>query len=201
VLFIPLGIEAVMLFPAIFSVMLTLAKTHYRSKIANIEKHLPLFLKTLALEHLAGVPFTRIKKDLSEGFGVLSQELRAGTSFTDVVKKYPSPYLKRAIPLITALEKTGSGEKELLELSNEIAEEQELKTKEFNKRMVMYGLLLIATSALVPGMFQIYLTVGSKFLEINMEPTTIMALYIIVFPLINGGLICFIEMKKPSHMQ
>lgn len=200
-LFLPLGTETVLLFPVLFAVMVGLAKVQHHSKISDIEKHLPLFLKTLAIEHMAGIPLTRIRKDLNEGFGILSQELKSGNSIDTIARKYPSQYIKRAVPLIKALEKTGSGEAEILELANEIIEEQELKTKEFNKKMVMYGLILIATSALIPGMFQIYLTVGSKFLEIDIEPDMIILLYTVIFPVINGGIICFIEMKKPSHMR
>jgi flagellar protein FlaJ len=187
------------------------SKRKHHSKI--IENQLPLFLAKLALEirlkksfNQAIVSASKDKTLIAEEFNLIIKDINKGASFQEALfemnKRVDSKSLKRALSNLSNLHITGKKDAEgLTKLSSELLLKQRIESKEFSGKMTVYSLLFIAVSAIVPAMFLSFILIGSYFMKLSFTPIQITLISIVLFPLIDGGVLFLINSKTPLFLK
>ena len=89
----------------------------------------------------------------------------------------------------------------LKKLTQELFLKQRIESKEFSSKMVVYALVFIAISAIVPAMFQSFIIIGSYFMKITLSPMQVLAIIIVLFPLIDVSILALINSKTPLFLK
>lgn len=176
-----------------------------KKKIARkIESELPNTLRMMGIELNINLSFESCLHNIaetSEEFQKIVSEVEKGASIPEALQNFSlktdSRFVKRAVvQLINTYEKGGNGE-----ALKKIAEEQEAvlrsKIKEYNGKMVMYSLVFIACSAVLPALFGAFIIIGSSFLNIAITPLQAFLIPAFFFPMLNICLLFLIRLKKP----
>ncbi|OQA31827.1 MAG: flagellar assembly protein J [archaeon ADurb.Bin336] len=201
------------LFLFITLIQAPILKRKKRAKI--IESELPLFLTRLACEIKLGKTLpnainSTIKSDenseIAKEFELVLKDMNKGISFSDALhemnKRVCSENLKRALSNLSNISSTGK--KDVLglkKLTNELLLKQRIESKEFSGKMVVYALVFIAVSAIVPAMFLSFILIGSFFMKLSFTPQQIFLISVIGFPLIDGGVLVAINSKTPLFLK
>lgn len=182
-----------------------------RSKyIHKLETSLTKSLRSIATELKIGIPFSIAIKHSSENNNEAGKELKKvirdvekGKSypkaFSDMSRRNKSKFLKRAAKqLISAYSgDTEKGGEALKKLANEQETILKHEMEEYNEKLLFYSLIFIATSAIIPAMFQALVVVGSNFLDLGITPRQALIIPSIGFPILNTSLFIYIASKKP----
>lgn len=212
-----------LLFGAIISLFSFCIFLYYPiSKKRNIakyfEKELPFALSAMAVELNIKIPFEKCIENISKGnYGVVSKEFgkvsdeikKSGSSFNEALlhlaERIDSLMLRRAISQIVAAyvqgnKDTNAGEP-LKKISSEILSRQKAESKEFSGKLVVFSLLFIAVSAIVPAIFQAFIIVGSMFLKLSFNALQIFLIVTVGFPLLDIGILIYIRSKTPVFLR
>lgn len=190
-----------------------LMKRKKRAKI--IENELPLFLTKLACEIKLGKTLynaiqslikSEENSEISKEFSIVLKDMDKGISFSvalnEINKRADSENLKRALSNLSNIHY--SGKKDVLglkKLTSELLLKQRIESKEFSGKMVVYALVFIAVSAIVPAMFLSFILIGSYFMKLSFTPKQIFLISVILFPLIDGGVLLMINSKTPLFLK
>lgn len=185
-----------------------------RKKSERIERDLPFALMHLRTRLALGEQFENALKSVAESVkGELGRELKGiaieisekGASveeaFLHVMQRIPSIQFKRACSQIVSLYEQGFSRNELRSLKslhNELLSEQRAKLKDFSGKMVVYSLMFVAFSTVLPALFLAFILVGSLFLELNVSPTSAFLIVILLFPAIDFAVLLYIREKTPE---
>ena len=185
----------------------------------KIEAELPLILRTMAIEINVNLPFEKVLENAAtNSFGECGKELKivlldvhvAGVSVQSALngfgERVDSVYLKRCIRhIISVYEQGKSNDSMAGDPLKAVAQEQLSKQKsemmEYNGRLVVFSLVFIAVSAIVPALFQAFIIVGSNFLYLSFTPIQALLIPTVVFPLIDLVVLVFIRSKTPVFMK
>lgn len=182
-----------------------------KKKIAKeIEAELPFVLRSFGVELNINVPFeTCLKKIAENNHALLSLEFKkilfdveTGANIPEALtafsERIDSSFVKRAVSiLIIAHQKGGKNGELLKKLADEQNAVMQSKLREYNGKLVMFSLVFIAFSAIIPAMFQVFIIVGSSFLNIVVSPDLAFWMPVAVFPLINIVLFLAIKSRSP----
>lgn len=177
-----------------------------RKQIAGaIEKELPLTLRSIATLVSIGLPFEEALRQCGDGnlpkqFEKALRETELGASIPEALssmaKTIDSQQLQRAIMQLNTLYAKKGSTTSLKKLSEELVSVQKAALREYSGKLVVYSLLFIAASALLPALFQAYVIVGSTFMT-SLTPEQAFWIPVAVFPLVDAGALVFIRLKKP----
>jgi len=67
--------------------------------------------------------------------------------------------------------------------------------------MVVYALVFIAISAIMPAMFQSFILIGSYFMKISFSPIQVFMITIILFPIMDISILYMIHSKTPIFLR
>lgn len=140
----------------------------------------------------AGREFRRVKRDLERGASYPEALSRMG-------ERNSSRFIKRtAKQLVSAYsEDPEEGSRALKKLAEEQESILRKEMEEYNQKLLVYSLIFIATSAVIPAMFQALIIIGSNFLQLNITPLQALLIPMIGFPALNIGIFLYITSKKP----
>ena len=65
----------------------------------------------------------------------------------------------------------------------------------------MYSVVFIVLSAIVPAMFQAFISIGSTFMELDFTSIQILLITTVLFPVINLGILLLIKSKTPEILK
>ena len=220
-LFLLLGVEIINAFS--FSILcfllsalllIRLPKENALKKGKLIEKELPFAMMALGIELNIGIPF---EKALSKRAGRTGLGLEIGKAlaeirmnglsvqeaFTNMQKRIDSAFARRAIAQLINIYENGSrGQGEIaISIAKEMLARQKAEAKEFSGKLVMMSLLFIVVSAIVPALLLSYITVGSMFLEIEIQPLFVILIFTIILPLVDIAMLFIIREKTPVFMR
>lgn len=183
-------------------------------KSEEIEAELPFALMHLRTRLSLGEQFESALKSVAESVkGELGAELKAiaveisekGASaeeaFLHSIERIPSIQFKRACSHIVSLYEQGFSRNELRSLKSlhsELLSEQRTKLKAFSGKMVVYSLMFVAFSTVLPSLFLAFILIGSLFLDLNVSPTTAFLIVIVLFPAIDMAVLFYIREKTPK---
>lgn len=179
-----------------------------KRRAAEVERSLPLFLRSIAVDLHLRIPFEKALQNC-DGYGILSVEIRkvvleiqAGypvqACLLNFSKRVDSLSVKRSVmQLCFSYEKGFEGEG-LRKLADEFIQQQRIKSREFAAKQAFFGLLFIAASTIVPALFSAYVMIGSSFLSLTLSQTDVIVFFVFVFPLVDFAILFYLNEVKPK---
>lgn len=220
-LFLLLGFEIINAFAFLLlcfllsALLLTrLPKEKALKKGKLIEKELPFAMMALGIELNIGIPFEKAllkragKTELGIEIAKAIAEIRMNglsvqEAFLNMQKRIDSAFVKRAIAQLINIYENGSREQGEIAISiaKEMLARQKAEAKEFSGKLVMTSLLFIVVSAIVPALLLSYITVGSMFLEIEIQPLFVILIFTVILPLVDIAMLLILREKTPVFMR
>ncbi|MFA5764026.1 MAG: type II secretion system F family protein [archaeon] len=208
-LFLTLGI-AIFCFAIIFLLALQIPLIKKKKYAKKIENGMPNFLTNLITELKVGKNvFDAIKKcatgEVGSEYLQVLKNVEQGTSFSDALLEMNascgSLIVKRTNSNLNNLYLHGNDVYSLKKFNDELLMRQRIESKEFSGKMVVYALVFIAVSAIVPAMFISFILIGSYFMEIQFTALQIFIIIVFVFPLIDSSVLMMINSKTPIFLR
>jgi pilus assembly protein TadC len=208
-LFLTSGI-AIFCFTVIFLLALQIPLIKKRKYAKKIENGMPNFLTNLITELKVGKNvFDAIKKcatgEVGSEYLQVLKNVEQGTSFSDALLEMNancgSLIVKRTNSNLNNLYLHGNDVYSLKKFNDELLMRQRIESKEFSGKMVVYALVFIAVSAIVPAMFISFILIGSYFMEIQFTALQIFIIIVFVFPLIDSCILMMINSKTPIFLR
>ena len=182
---------------------------------AIVESQLPFALMNIAVEMQLGIRFEEILKhasqhkgELGKEFGKILREVKEqGASVQQALmhfsERIDSLEVKRAIALFVSVYEQGqkASSESIKMLARELLAKQRAVAKEFSGKLVVYSLLFVAISAIVPALFQSFAIVGSMVLHFTLTAQQIFLIIVIGFPAIDLVALYYIQSKTPVFLR
>ncbi len=210
-------IPAIIVFALVYSLFLYRPKLRRRKFALKIEKDMPFALLSLAVETEMDVQFeTALGNIAMQDYGLVSAEFRkivseirdSGASVQEALFNFAeranSLDVKRAITQIVAAYEQGSGKRSsspLKKLAHEMLLKQHSESKEFSNKLVVFSLMFIAVSAIVPALFQAFIIVGSAFLALQLSALQILLIVALLFPALDVAVLLYIRARTPEFLK
>ena len=197
----------------VFIILLQLPLAKKRKETKKFEADLPFFLLHLATEIKIGKSFSKAMNDSCKEenraaleFEDVLADVKKGMSFQEALekmnKKFDSLNVKRALSNLANIQRHGKRDvTSIRKLAQELLLKQRIESKEFSNKMVMYSLVFIAVSAIVPAMFQSFILVGSYFMALSFTPEQVFLIIVVLFPIIDIGILAMINSKTPEFLK
>jgi len=197
----------------IFFIMIQIPLIKNRVKARKIEAQLPLFLMKMVTEVRLGKNLISAiqdccdeKNEVCDEFLCVLNDMKKGMSFYQALEKMnqriESPSVKRACSHLNNI--NSQGEKNafgLKKLAEELILKQRIESKEFSGKMVVYALIFVSVSAIVPAMFMSFILIGSYFMSIAFTPVQVLGISAVLFPAVDFGILLMIDSKTPLFLK
>lgn len=205
-------------FAVCFAGMIFKVKVKKRKIAELVEKELPFALMSMSVELNLNTSFEKVLENAArEDYGLLSKEFEKvleevrqnDSSIQEALfhfsERIDSRIVKRSIAQLIAVYEKGGKQGNAGFALKKLAEEQLLKqqasAREFSGKLVVFSLLFIAVSAIIPALFQSFIVVGSLFLELDFTALQVLLITIIGFPAIDLAVLVFIRAKTPLFLR
>jgi len=177
-------------------------------KVQKIEADLPLVLRIIGTQMDIKIPFEKIIAELanedyeiSNEFKKVNKEIKSGSNvtlaLTNMAERINSRTLKRSInQIIISYDKGGDGQS-VKRMASELIDLQYSKLKEFEAKMSFMGLIFIATSALLPTFFEIYIAVGTMIMGGTITVIQLWITFVFIFPILDLIVLLMIYLNSP----
>ena len=204
---------AILLTIMLFLFLLQVPAMKRRKAAKRFESDLPFFLLHLATEIRTGKGFAGAMRDscgednqAARGFRGVLDAVKKGLSFREALekmnKKFDSLNVKRAMSNLSNIQRHGKRDvTSIRKLAEELLAKQRIESKEFGNKMVVYSLVFIAVSAIVPAMFQSFILIGSYFMSIRFTAEQVFLIIVVLFPLVDIGILGMINAKTPEFLK
>jgi flagellar protein FlaJ len=204
---------AIILAILFFVILLQLPLARKKAYSSKVEADLPLFLIRLAAEIKIGKNFSKAIRDscseesfASKEFALVLTDMQKGASFQEALQamneRLSSPNIRRAVSNLSNLSTQGTKDVSgLKKLAQELLFKQRIESKEFSGKMVVYALVFIAVSAIVPAMFQSFVLIGSYFMKLSFTAPQILLISVILFPAVDAAILLTIDKKTPLFLK
>ncbi len=179
-----------------------------------VSNDIPFFLLSLRIKLLLGKSIETALKELSlRGDSPFYRELKRtvfeyekmGSSVEEALlglsERIDSIALKRAVSCIVHLSEQGFSERNLDSLNilaRELLSGQKARLRDFSSKIVLFSLMFVVVSVVFPALFLAFIAIGSLFLETGVSAIHAVLISVIVFPLIDIGMMLFIREKSPG---
>jgi archaeal flagellar protein FlaJ len=197
----------------IFIILIQLPLAKRKKETKKFEAELPFFLIHLSTEIRTGKSFAKALEDSTKEKGFVTEEfkcvindIKKGLTFEEALdkmnKKFDSLNVKRALSNLANIQRHGKKDvTSIKKLAQELLLKQRIESKEFSNKMVMYSLVFIAISAIVPAMFQSFILVGSYFMALSFTAEQVFLIIVVLFPLIDISILGMINSKTPEFLK
>jgi archaeal flagellar protein FlaJ len=197
----------------IFIILIQLPLAKRKKETKKFEAELPFFLIHLSTEIRTGKSFAKALEDSTKEKGFVTEEfkcvindIKKGLTFEEALdkmnKKFDSLNVKRALSNLANIQRHGKKDvTSIKKLAQELLLKQRIESKEFSNKMVMYSLVFIAISAIVPAMFQSFILVGSYFMALSFTAEQVFLIIVVLFPLIDICILGMINSKTPEFLK
>ncbi|MDO8537655.1 MAG: type II secretion system F family protein [archaeon] len=184
-------------------------------KAKLFEKDFAFALMSLHTQLIIGVSYENALKNIAQtDYGIVSEEFaivlreisQKNSSMQSALfalsERIDSGMVKRGISqMISAYDK---GRKEasadIKAIALEFLSMQKNEAKAFSSKIAVLSLMFIVVSAIIPAMFQAFVTVGSMFLELEITPIQLLLIVTVGFPLIDLAMLSYIKLKTPAFL-
>jgi len=181
----------------------------YRKKeiAGRVEKELPLALRSMATLLSIGLSFEEAlerscgESELAAGIKQAMREMGYGLPMPEALNslaaRFDSKDLQKAVMQLNSIYRKKSSSLQLKKLSEEIVAVQKAALQEYSGKLVVYSLVFVAVSAIVPALFQAYVIVGSSFMAGMVTAEQAFWIPVAAFPLVDAAVLALIRLKKP----
>lgn len=191
------------------ALLISKPKKQLLKKAKKIDKHLPFALMQISIDLNSGVAFDKsLERAANADYGLLSAELKKAiknvkrnnisvpNALLELASKNRSNLLKRTVAQLISIYEHGTKKKPgeiIRRIALEMLSRQKSEAKEFSGKVVMFSLAFIVLSAIIPALFQAFITVGSSFMEIPFDGVQVLIIVGILFPLLDTLLLFYIK--------
>lgn len=188
-----------------------------KGNAALIEKDLPFALMSMSVLLNINIPFEQAVESIArDNYGMLSKEFQkiseeikqSGASIQEALfnfsERIDSLNVKRSVTQLVSIYEQGSKEfagEPVKRLAIEQFAKQKAIAKEFSGKLVVFSLLFIAISAIVPALFQSFILVGSMFMSLDFTPLQVLIIAIIGFPSLDLIILLYIKSQTPIFLR
>jgi len=169
-------------------------------------------LSKLVLELKVGKDFVRAIKNVCKNnietereYLRVLKDFENGSSISEALKKMNlrvnSLNVKRANSSLNNIYLHGSSSETLKRLTDDLLLRQKIESKEFSGKMVVYALVFIAVSAIMPSMFASFILIGSYFMKISFTQIQILLIIVVLFPVLDIFILFMIHSKTPIFLR
>lgn len=175
---------------------------------AEIESDLPMALRELALHLRIKTPFEKALISVSKSgyrssliFGEASSAIASGTPVQSALlaasETVASLLFSRAMGQLSVIYEEGGDPHAIISLADELASVQSSKAREFGSRAAFFGLIYVATSALLPSFFLVA-SIGAAPLGASFAtPSSVLLFYLVVAPILDIAVLILIHISAP----
>lgn len=199
-------------FTIIFLIGINLPLIKHKKYTKKIESETAGFLTNLIIELKVGKDLlSAIKKcslekeNIAKEYGIVLNLVENGLSFREALllmnKKFNSLNIKRINSNLYNIYQHGNDVFGLKKFADELLLRQRIESKEFGGKLVVYALVFIAVSAIVPAMFASFILIGSYFMQIQFSALQIFFILVILFPIIDLCVLISINSKTPIFLR
>lgn len=202
---------------AVFALWRSYPEIKLKRKAEEIEAELPFALMAFAVEVNMNQPFEKCVESIAKGnYGLLSREFdkiakkvkEAGCPVQEALFEFAestkSMQVKRAVAQMVAAYEQGARKeagRPLKRIAIEQFAKQRAVAKEFSGKMVVFSLMFIALSAIVPALFLAYMVVGSTFMDLDFEAWHVIVIGGFIFPAVDLAMLYLIRSKTPIFLR
>ncbi len=130
-----------------------------------------------------------------------ADRMEAGESAHSALEKErilsPCPTFSRACSELERTYYTGSTEN-LSSFARSVLVEQRNRIREYNSKAVMYSLFFIMCSAVLPCMFESFVTIGSSFMNVGLGPVQAVGVILAGFPAASATVMLLLLSRRPA---
>ena len=211
------AIASFVVFCSILGFWVYAPKAKIKKRAAEVEKELPFALMAMAVELNIGIAFEKAMEGISKNnYGEVSREFEkalkeikhAGSSVQEALlrmgERVESLSLKRSLSQLSSIYEHSSSRERgepIKRLAREMIAKQRAQSKEFSGKLVIFSIIFIALSAIIPALFQAFIIVGSMFLEIELTALQVGLIIAVGFPLLDIGVLFYIRSKTPAFLR
>ena len=197
----------------IFVILVQIPASKRRAYSKKVEADLPVFLMKLSTEMKTGKSLARALGDAAkeDGFAAkefarVSLDMNKGATLNDALaamnERLLSMNIRRANSNLASIYSHGTKNVTgLKRLAQELLLKQRIESKEFSGKMVVYALVFIAISAIVPAMFMSFVLIGSYFMKLSFTAPQIFMISVGLFPILDGAVLMMINSKTPLFLK
>ncbi|MDD5148578.1 MAG: hypothetical protein PHH08_03900 [Candidatus ainarchaeum sp.] len=193
-----------------------------KNRIAFVERDLPFALLSISMDLELNVPFEKCIFNAAKNGLATAGEFEAvfleikekGRSVKEALLGFSSRNksiaVKRAVLQLESVYEHGSSRnlegkikssEAVRRIALELLAKQNSESRAFSGKLVVFSLLFIAVSAIVPALFQSFIIVGSTVLKMNFTPAQVFSAIVIGFPLADAVVLLYIRAKTPAFLK
>ena len=206
----PSSLAALLILGIIIAIYIPFRLAKVRAERSEAE--LPYVMRTIASEVGAGVPYLQALKDGAKAGRVLSRVI--GDAISLYKKGIPmeralrsagesidSERVRRAFLHLGILYQSGKEATTIKKLADEMIAVHRAEAKRFSAELAMYTLIFVAVAALVPALFEMYVSLGSLFMSMTLRPEQAFFIPAVVFPALSAGVLIMVYLRLPVFMR
>jgi pilus assembly protein TadC len=199
-------------FATIFLLAINIPIIKHKKYTKKVEVDLSFFLTNLITELKIGKDLVsaikkcsaeknRAAKEYSIVINFIENGLSLKEALIEMNKKFNSLNIKRTNSNLYNIYQHGNDVHGLKKFADELLLRQRIESKEFGGKLVVYALVFIAISAIVPAMFASFILIGSYFMQIKFTAIQIFLILVILFPALDLMVLLTINSKTPLFLR
>lgn len=183
-----------------------------RVRAERAEAELPYVMRTIASEVEAGVPYIQALRDgakagktmgkaLEEAIYLYKRGIPMERALQSVGESLESERVQRAFLHLGILYQSGREATTVKKLADEMIAIHRAEAKRFSAELAMYTLFFIAVAALIPSLFEMYVSLGALFMNLTLTPEQAFYIPAVIFPALSAAVLAWIYLKIPAFMR
>jgi pilus assembly protein TadC len=210
-LFLAIGLSVIIM-AIVFVLMMQMPMLRIRKRVRRAESDLAYFLLDLITELKVGKDFLSALKKVcgdknfaAQEYAHVLRDIEKGSSLKEALERMNNELQSNIIRRVNSNlmnlylhgNKTGGAKK----FADELLLKQRIQSKEFSGKMVVFALVFIAVSAIVPAMFSSFILIGSYFMKIQFTAIQVFIIIVLVFPMMDASVLMLINSKTPLFLK
>ena len=184
-----------------------------KKRVAVIESELPFALMSISVDLELNIAFEKCILNASYSgkiagefkrvfLDVKEKGMSMGPALLAFSQRTKSTAIKRSVLQLNSVYEQGAGNAQAVRrIAIELLAKQRAKAKEFSGKLVVFSLMFIAVSAIVPALFQSFVIVGSMVLKMQLTAPQIFFTIVAGFPVLNMTVLFYIRAKTPVFLR
>ena len=196
----------------VFVVLMQVPVVRMKKRVKRMENDLAYFLLDFIMELKVGKDFLSALRKIctdenfaAKEYALVINDIDKGSSIVEALRKMntimQSTIVRRVNSNLMTLYLHGNRTDSAKRFADELLLKQRIESKEFSGKMVVFALVFIAVSAIVPAMFASFILIGSYFMKIQFTALQVFVIIVIVFPMIDAMVLMLINSKTPLFLK
>jgi len=203
---------SIIVLAVVFVVLMQVPVLKMKKRVKRMENDLAYFLLDFIMELKVGKDFLSAMRKVcvdenfaAKEYSLVLNDIDKGSSIAEALRKMngvmQSNVIRRVNSNLMTLYSHGNRTDSAKRFADELLLKQRIESKEFSGKMVVFALVFIAVSAIVPAMFASFILIGSYFMKIQFTAMQVFVIIVVVFPLMDAMVLMLINSKTPLFLK